>query len=180
MILSRKCQFCAKPFNLKGRHFDSLWDRCECGKSFLDGDIIYNEDEFELKIARLRLDIFIYGFHINSSAAYEAILHRLIRDGADALPVPRRVGALYESRLPPQKRHLVNFDFDRFVRYGRGQLASRNFFAIDIVAVLFSDFYEFTACLGDVSTGTRAVESTWGTYVSGSPYIENPVYIVTG
>lgn len=180
VILSRKCQFCAAPFNLKNRHFDLLWDRCKCGRSFLEGNIIYNEDEFELKMARLQLDIFSYGFHINSSAAYEAILARLIRDGADALPVPRQIGALYESRLPPQKRHLVNFDFDRFERYGRGILARSNSTEINTIAALFSDFSEFISCLRGVPAGTRAVESTWSTYVSGNPYIEKPVYVVTG
>ncbi|MFC5694540.1 hypothetical protein ACFPU0_03060 [Pseudomonas sp. GCM10022186] len=180
VVLSRQCQFCGKPFNLKGRNFGLLWNRCDCGKSLLEGDVIHNEDEFELNVSRLLSDIFSYGLHINSSAAYEAILLRLKRDGAEALPVPRRIGALYESRLPPQIRSDVDFDFDWFVRQGPAYMAVMGSYMTDTILALFSDFSEFVGCLGDVSAGTRSVESTWGTYISGSPHVENPIYVVTG
>lgn len=181
VILSRCCQFCQRIFSIKGKghFFDILWQGCICGKSVVDGNVIYNEDELSLKKAKLYLDIYKYDYHVDSFVAYETIVSRFMQDGYSSWSTIKSIDEYYRHRLAIDMRADMIKNLDWFFTAGHGLFNINQRLIINIIFMLFEDFDEFVSCMLEVSNIRVPISFTWRGYVEGNPYVREPKYVVS-
>lgn len=153
------CQFCGSGYQVKSFTVGTLWERCECGQSFMNGVAEPCKDYYELKFADLCRDIYSCAFHLPEMLVDDAIRNR-----------GKTIDGLRRSWLKSRPELDCNrfLDVVKVVRirglYTKGEWLNLlpNQHYLICIFLLFLDFNELLMAIRYEELTLTPIDSRWG------------------